>query len=259
MKGNTFRNSSISFSSVIASAFTFGEMAIDKNLNKALVIGLLKSLDPRLDLSIVYRNISPAYRSFQSNAFTQNTEANNERGQFISANFRISSASTLHAYSDHYSNQWPQYFSDGKRRGESKTLLYSWDPKKGSNFYIRLQTRSRNTNTRIKSSKTNALTNERTSNCRIHFSYSPLVNFTIRQRVELSEYRNGSSNPERGFMSYLELIYNPMGKAYSISTRITTIETGGYDSRIYAYERDVLSYYSIPALYNAGHRNYLLF
>jgi hypothetical protein len=50
-----------------------------------------------------------------------------------------------------------------------------------------------------------------------------------------------------------------MGKAYSISTRITTIETGGYDSRIYAYERDVLSYYSIPALYNAGHRNYLLF
>lgn len=259
MKGNTFSNSSISFSSVIASAFTFGEMAMDKNLNKALVMGLLKSLDPRLDLSIVYRNISPAYRGFQSNAFTQNSEANNERGQFISANFRINSISTLHAYSDYYCNKWPQYFSDGIRRGQSQTLLYSWDPKKKTNFYVRLQRRSRNTNMKIENSKTNALANERTANCRIHFSCSPLANFTIRQRVELSDYRRGVSDPERGFISYIELIYNPIGKAYSISSRITTVETGGYDSRIYAYERDVLSYYSIPALYNTGQRNYFLF
>ena len=50
-----------------------------------------------------------------------------------------------------------------------------------------------------------------------------------------------------------------MLKAYSISARISAIETGGYNSRIYAYERDMLYYYAIPSLYNVGYRNYILF
>ena len=49
-----------------------------------------------------------------------------------------------------------------------------------------------------------------------------------------------------------------MLKPYSISARLSGFETGGYNSRIYAYERDLLYYYAIPALYNVGYRNYIL-
>jgi hypothetical protein len=49
-----------------------------------------------------------------------------------------------------------------------------------------------------------------------------------------------------------------MLKPYSISARLSGFETGGYNSRIYAYERDLLYYYSIPALQHIGYRNYIL-
>jgi hypothetical protein len=49
-----------------------------------------------------------------------------------------------------------------------------------------------------------------------------------------------------------------MLKPYSISARLSGFETGGYNSRIYAYERDILYYYAIPALQNLGFRNYIL-
>ena len=48
-----------------------------------------------------------------------------------------------------------------------------------------------------------------------------------------------------------------MLKNYSGNVRLQYFETGGYDSRIYAYENDVLFYYSIPAFFNKGYRYYL--
>jgi hypothetical protein len=39
--------------------------------------------------------------------------------------------------------------------------------------------------------------------------------------------------------------------------RLQYFETDDYYSRIYAYENDVLFYYSIPAFFNKGYRYYL--
>lgn len=257
-KGTSYKNTGVDFSTNIASAFVFGEAAVDSKLNTGFVTGVMKSLDRRVDLAFIYRNISKGYRSFQSNAFTQNTEANNERGQFISINFRINSTSKIDAYLDQYINRWPQYYTDGSRRGNIFSIQYSWDPHKKTNFYVRMQWKEKNNNTRIEKNKTNFLDVEKNSNCRIHFSYTPFVSITLRQRTEISSFSSISKKTEKGFMSYLEIIYKPMLKPYSISARVSAIETGGYNSRIYAYERDLLSYYSIPALYNAGNRNYIV-
>ena len=38
--------------------------------------------------------------------------------------------------------------------------------------------------------------------------------------------------------------------------RLSYFETGGYNSRLYAYESDVLYYFSIPVLYDKGYRYY---
>jgi hypothetical protein len=258
LKGNVCRNASLDFASTVASTFIFGEAAIDHKYNKAIIAGVFKSLDSRLDLSYLYKNISKEYMSFQSSAFTENTEAKNEKGHHFAMQFKINSSSTFHAYSNNYINEWPQYFNDGTRRGSTLSCQYNWNPKKKTNFYFRVQQRSRQNNTKFENSKTNQLGLEKITSYRIHFAYTPLISFMIRHRTEFNYYLKGSANSERGFMSYFELIYKPLQKPYGISARITYFETGGYDSRIYTYERDLLSYYAVPALYNEGQRNYIL-
>ena len=61
------------------------------------------------------------------------------------------------------------------------------------------------------------------------------------------------------FLSFADVIYKPLLKKYSANARLQYFETDGYNSRIYAYENDVLFYYSIPAFFNKGFRYYFNF
>jgi hypothetical protein len=48
-----------------------------------------------------------------------------------------------------------------------------------------------------------------------------------------------------------------MMKKYSGNMRLQYFETDGYDSRLYAYENDVLYSFSIPVFYDKGYRYYV--
>ncbi|HEX2607230.1 MAG TPA: hypothetical protein VHK91_07615, partial [Flavisolibacter sp.] len=60
---------------------------------------------------------------------------------------------------------------------------------------------------------------------------------------------------QEGFLAYVEGHYKS-GKL-NASMRLQYFETGGYDSRIYAYENDLLYSYSTPAFYETGARSYI--
>jgi len=55
------------------------------------------------------------------------------------------------------------------------------------------------------------------------------------------------------------LIFKPAGKRFSVNGRLAYFSTDGYNSRLYAYENDLLYSFSIPALYGKGIRTYLNF
>jgi hypothetical protein len=48
-----------------------------------------------------------------------------------------------------------------------------------------------------------------------------------------------------------------MAKPVAVNFRLQYVETGSYDSRIYAYENDVLYGFSIPAFSGKGYRYYI--
>jgi hypothetical protein len=48
-----------------------------------------------------------------------------------------------------------------------------------------------------------------------------------------------------------------MLKPFSASMRLQYFETEGYNSRLYAYENDILYSFSIPVFYDKGYRYYI--
>jgi hypothetical protein len=58
-------------------------------------------------------------------------------------------------------------------------------------------------------------------------------------------------NSEEGFLMFTEGIFKS-DFSLTASLRLQYFETGSYDSRIYAYENDVLFSYSIPAFFDKG-------
>ena len=68
-------------------------------------------------------------------------------------------------------------------------------------------------------------------------------------------FNRKGADREDGFLGYLEAAYNGI-QGLSFNVRAQYFETEGYNSRIYAYENDVLYSFSIPAFFNKGFRYY---
>ncbi|MDQ6845051.1 MAG: hypothetical protein M3Z92_11975, partial [Bacteroidota bacterium] len=92
---------------------------------------------------------------------------------------------------------------------------------------------------------------------RTQFSYKLNSIFTFRSRVELSWFDKKSKASQNGFLIYTDLLYKPLLKPFSGNVRLQYFETDGYDSRLYAYENDVLYSFSIPVFYDKGYRYYV--
>jgi hypothetical protein len=75
-------------------------------LRTAFVNGLLISVDPSIDISIVHRHISEEYQSINGNAFTENTYPTNERGLFTGISIRPSNEWRFDAYVDIFKFPW---------------------------------------------------------------------------------------------------------------------------------------------------------
>jgi hypothetical protein len=62
---------------------------------------------------------------------------------------------------------------------------------------------------------------------------------------------------ELGYMVLHDIVYQPLSKPVSFSFRYALFDTDGFNTRIYAYENDVLYSFSIPAYSEKGSRTYL--
>ncbi|MFT5596764.1 MAG: hypothetical protein ACI8QH_001563, partial [Flammeovirgaceae bacterium] len=62
----------------------------------------------------------------------------------------------------------------------------------------------------------------------------------------------------RGFMAYQDVIWDVKKVPLRIAARYALFDTDNFDSRIYAFENDVLYFFSIPAYGGRGTRAYIL-
>lgn len=257
VSGKQWYNFSLDYSYTYKNFHFFGEAAADKNFNKAFINGLLLSVDPRVDVSIVQRTINAAYQSINGNAFTENTYPTNETGFYAGISIRPRIGWQIDAYMDIYKFPWLKYLVDAPSHGSDFLAQVTYTPNKQVEIYSRFRNETKQSNQPDNNTVTNFLVSIPKQNWRTQISYRINPAMTIRNRVELIWYNKKEKNAEQGFLSFADFIYKPMLKPYSAVMRIQYFETDGYDSRIYAYENDVLYSYSIPSFFDKGFRYYI--
>ena len=240
ISGNQWQNASIDHAVSTRMGFLFGEMAMDKKGNKAMIMGLIKSLGPSLDLAFLYRNMGVKFRSLASNVFSENQESGNEKGFFFNINYTPSPLHRFEIYADQYQQDWPTFSTPGKKTGKIYSFQYTYRPNKKTELYGRIQ------------ADNNSL------KLRIHASFMPMTALTCRLRNEMVSIQSFSGKTAQGQLAYVELIYKPPLQPFSASVRCSFFDTDGYATRIYAYERDLPSYYAVPPHYGEGTRAYIV-
>ena len=255
ISGTNWGNLSVDYCYTYHNLHLFGEEAVDKNANRALLNGLLISVDPRVDLSFVQRSIDKKYQAVYGNAFTESTYPTNENGIFMGATLRPRAGWRIDVYADFYRFPWLRYLVDAPSYGRDLLVQLNFVPNKELEIYTRFRNEMKQKNESGTATVTNHLVSIPKKTWRSEIDYRISPGFTIRERIELLWYDKGL-NQENGFLSFLDLVYKPF-KPYSFIIRLQYFETNSYDSRMYAYENDVLYNFSIPAFVNKGYRYYI--
>jgi len=254
ISGKKIFNSSIDYSYTYKNVHLFGEAAIDKNLHKAFINGALISVDPKVDLSIFYRNIQKQYQSLFGNAFTENNSPVNEKGIYTGLLLRPVTGWQLNAYTDFFKFPWIKYLVNAPTNGFDYLVQLNYQPNKSFGMYLRF----RNQNKPTDSSGSGAIyypADQLKQNFRLHLFQQLSQRLSINNRVELLWFNHRLKTKEHGFLSYMEAQYE--WKRVGANVRVQYFETNSYDSRVYVYESDVLYSFSIPAFYDKGFRCFL--
>ncbi|MEP7373134.1 MAG: helix-hairpin-helix domain-containing protein [Chitinophagaceae bacterium] len=257
ISGKNCYNLSVDYSYTYKNFHFFGEAASDRNFNKAFLNGLLISVDSRVDVSIVHRSIAQDYQAINANAFTENVYPNNEKGLYAGITVRPAVAWRVDAYGDIYKFPWLKSQVDAPSYGKDFLAQLTYTPNKQVEIYTRFRNETKQSNQTDNTTVTNYLVNLPKQNWRTQISYklNPVV--ALRNRMEIVWYDKNGNSSEKGFLSFFDFIYKPLMKPFSGVLRLQYFETDGYNSRLYAYENDVLYSYSIPVFYDKGYRYYM--
>ena len=248
INGSQWSNYSIDYSYTIRNFHLYGEAAADKLYNSAMVQGILASLDPKVDLALVYRNISIKYQSMFSNAFTENSLPVNENGWYAGISIRPVVAWRLDAYADVFHFPWLKYQVNAPSGGHEYLLQLTYAPNKYAEIYSRFRYESKSANTADTSVALEPVQEVPQVNWRTQISYRLNNAVQLRSRVENVWYAGTlPQQKETGFIFFTDVLVKPSFKPYSFSGRLQYVETDGYNSRLYAWENTVMYNFSVPA------------
>ncbi len=255
--GDKLTGVSIDYGYTFRNVHLFGEVASDDNRSLAMVHGLVASLDSRVDFSLLYRNIAKDYHSLYANAFTESTTPINEKGLYAGLSIKPWGSLRLDMYADAYSFPWLKYLVDRPSKGFEYLIQLNWKPNKVVEVYTRFKSESKATNYSNTDLPYHQTENVPRQNWRTQVSYKVSSAVTLRARAEALWYDHKGPTSETGFLIFTDVFYKPMMKPLQLNMRLQYFETDDYNSRIYAYESDVLYSYSIPPFYGKGYRTYL--
>ncbi len=252
--GQVLWNVSFDYSYTFRNIHVFGEAAMDPEGNKAFLNGLLMSVDARVDLSLLNREISPAYQSLNANAFTEGTRPENEQGWYLGLSVRPSGNWTVNAYADFFNFPWLRYRVHAPSAGREYLVQLQYQPSKIFNATLRYRFEEKDQNETAEE-PVHHIINKTRQQLRFHFNAQLSGKVHLKSRVEAVWYEKGRVGEEQGFMSYLESGFQ-QGK-WGGNARWQYFQTDGYNSRIYSFESNVLYNNLVPAVFHSGSRYYV--
>jgi hypothetical protein len=255
ISGRNWSNYSFDYGYTFRNMHIYGEIAIDKLLNRAVINGLLASLDPKVDMAVVYRNISSRYQSLFSNAFTESSLPVNENGLYAGVSIRPVFGWKLDVYADIFRFSWLKYQVNAPSAGHEYLLQVSYTPNKYTEMYTRFRHETKGRNGLDSSGVIASPVPVTRLNWRTQIGYRINRAIELRSRIETIWYTgNSGQQKETGFLFYTDVHVKPAFRPFSFNARVQYIETDGYNSRLYAWENTVLYNFSIPALFNKALR-----
>lgn len=249
---------SVDFNWMVGKINFFGEGAVSANGGTAYLAGAQFEPDPKVEMIIANRNYSKDYHSIYAIPFGESTRPQTERGTYIGTKLKLAPRLSLNGYVDFFRFDWMKFLIDAPSVGTDYLAQLDFSPARNINMYWRYRNRHKARNSRDPDLVIRYPVNERRQFLRYEIKYSPIKELQLGNRIEYSFYNLKGQDQQNGFIFYQDIRYKPAKSNFSFWARATLFDIDAWDARIYAFENDLLYFFSVPAFNNRGVRYYAM-
>jgi hypothetical protein len=233
----------------------FGEIAAGSNGKAAGLLGLLFDLSNDFRLSTLYRHYDKAYQAAYAKGFGENSKTANEQGWYAGLQWTPHRNLTVSAFADIYTFPWMKYNVDAPSSGWEYTLRAAFQASSETLFSLQVKRSSKDANDSNADGATKQIVRAGATALRGGVRYELLPGVRMEDRLELT-FIDGAHR-EAGLLLFHDVNYRHHTWPVALSARIALFDSDSWASRAYAYERDVLYAFSVPAYYSKGARWFL--
>lgn len=237
--GKHLNNIGLHYNYTFQNIYLYGEVAHSLKSGIAIINGAMASLSRKLSAVLLHRSYDTNYQNFFSRSLGEGTETNNEKGWYAGLNYILPGNFVWSIYADYFEFPWLKYRINFPSAGYELLSQISYTKGKTFKAAIRFKIEQKQQNPDADSSY-NQLDNVTKQNYRLEWNWKLNTKFNFHQRTEITQYQKGIQQKEIGIMIYQDVNYAPTSSKLSVNIRFAWFNTPSYNSRIYAYENDVL-------------------
>ncbi len=231
----------------------FGEEAYSSNGGIATLNSVKAKLAPQVDLVILHRYYSPEYYALYAGGFGEASHTNNENGLYFGTEIYPYKFWKISAYADSYTFPWMRFGAYAPSKGYDYFIQVDKHVAHDFDVYARYKTETKQKNS--SDEVLYRLTNSTKKSLRFNAAYRISPSLVLKSRAEFSFYQIGQTPQEKGYILYQDVNLKSQQIPLSLSFRFAIFNTS-FNTRIYAYENDILYAFSIPAYFYKGSRIY---
>lgn len=252
--GDRLLNVAADFKAGTGPLLFFTEAAVSFPGSWAVIGGIRARPSDRVTFNILGRHFSPEYHSFHSGAYSASTAASDETGLAASLHLEAARHLFVSAGADHYRVPWPRYRSSSPACGNRTEIKFEYLPREDLSLRLTYTSSAREYDLENKSGISFSETRRRRL-LAFTFSCSPAENLSLTTRASTSHI---IPSGEEGFLLCQDISYALHAVPLRLWFRYALCSSGGYDSRLYAWENDLLHSFSVPALYGECSRAFVM-
>lgn len=253
-EGDRLLNLAADFKAGTGPVLFFAEAALSLPGSWAATAGLRAKPSGRVTFNLLARHFSPDYHAFHSGAFKAGSGSGNETG--LSASLHLETARHLFvtAAADHYLIPWLRYRSASPSYGNRIELKGEYLPRNDISLRLSYTSSSREYDV---ASETGTALSETHTRQQVSFvlNCNPVAGLRLTSRASASFI---SPSEEKGYLLCQDFVYSFRSVPLRLWFRYALCSSDGWDSRLYAWENDLLSSFSVPALYGEMTRSFIM-
>lgn len=237
----------------------FGEVAADlPNMFMASIVGGLFRLSNTVQVSVLGRSYSRNFNSRFTAGFAEGSGTSNENGLYTGLSILPAKGWRLSGYIDLFKFPWLKYATNSPSVG--KEFMSISEHTFSDEFSMNLRYRFKQTEKNL-SSSTSAIVpviNQTNQSVRLQVNYKATSIVKLKTTLETAIFSTDSTKTERGYLFAQDVGLKINQLPVNINFRFAIFDTPSWNTRIYAYENDMLYSFTVPALYSKGTRIFVM-